>query len=325
MDSLDSIDSKKIQDLKRIFLNYTHFSEKYRIAAIQNYSGICNREYYEVLFLALNDSSRYIRNLIIDILEKRGELLTEKLILKNLTPYSRLRRNSIARLMGRWYPEFKRKKPYQIIRELSIQRRSECILDYIDQIVSEVDSNKIFHAAISLELIGDFRAISILRQTTSITSILESQFKRYMKKHDDYSVFIVILCFCQNINDENLKKKIIKHYMQDLLRIANDYEFSEVFIRIFNDLGLLGNLIYNVHQLSLNQKIIKTLNYSVGSLAYKTMLVIFSAEYPSSYQELEQIRSGISDPEKIEKIDEISKSLLKNFKVDLNSGYPLFL
>jgi hypothetical protein len=55
------------------------------------------------------------------------------------------------------------------------------------------------------------------------------------------------------------------------------------------------------------------------------MLVILSAEYPSSFQELEKIRSKISDPEKIEKIDEISKSLLKNFKIDLNSGYPLFL
>ena len=55
------------------------------------------------------------------------------------------------------------------------------------------------------------------------------------------------------------------------------------------------------------------------------MLVIFSAEYPSSYQELEKIRSEISDPEKIETIDEISKSLLAKFKIDLNSGYPLFL
>ncbi|QEE17610.1 hypothetical protein DSAG12_03447 [Promethearchaeum syntrophicum] len=321
MNSKDSIDSKKIQDLKRIFLNYTHFSEKYRITTLQNYSGICNREYYEVLILALNDSSRYIRNFIIDILEKKKDFPLEKY----LTTYSRLRRNSIARLMGRLYPEFKRKKPYQIIRELSVQRRSECILKYIDQIVSEVDSNKIFHAAISLELIGDFRAISILRQTTSITSILESQLNRHMNKHDDYSTFIVILRYCQNSNDENLKKQIFKHYIQDLLRIANDYEFSEVFIQIFNDLGLLGNLIYNVHQLSLNQKIIKTLNYSVGSLAYKTMLVIFSAEYPSSFQELEHIRSEISDPEKKEKIDQISKSLLKNFKVNLNSGYPLFL
>ena len=323
MDNSVTIDEKikKIKDLKRIFLNYTHFSEKYRIYAIQNYSGICNREYYEVLILALNDSSRIIRNLIIEILEKQKDFSIEK----NLTAYSRLRRNSIARLMGRWYPEFKRKKPYQIIRELSIQRRSECISEYINQIVSEADSNKIFHAAISLELIGDFRAISILRQTTSLTSVLESQVKRHMKKHDDYSIFIVILRFCQNINDENLKKQIFKYHIQDLLRIANDYEFSEVFIQIFNDLGLLGDLIYKVHQLSLNQKIIKTLKYSVGSLAYKTMLVIFSAEYPSSFQELEQIRSEISDPEKIEKIDEISKSLLKNFKVDLNSGYPLFL
>ena len=321
MDKSDTINSEKIKDLKRIFLNYTHFSEKYRVDAIQKYTGICNREYYEVLILALNDSSRFIRNLIIDILEKKGKSSIEK----NLTAYSRLRRNSIARLMGRWYPEFKRKKPYQIIRELSIQKRSHCILEYIDQIVSEADSNKIFHAAISLELIGDFRAISILRQTTSITSILESQIKRHIKKHDDYSIFIVILRFCQNINDEDLKKQIFKYYIQDLLRIANDYEFSDVFIQIFNDLGLLGTLIYKNHQLSLNQKIIKTLNYSVGSLAYKTMLVIFSAEYPASFQELEKIRSEISDPEIIEKIDEISKSLLKNFKVDLNSGYPLFL
>ena len=227
--------------------------------------------------------------------------------------------------MGRWHPEFKRKKPYQIIRELSIQNRAECIIEYIDQIVSEADSNKIFHAAISLELIGDFRAISILRQTTSITSILRSQIKRHMKKHDDYSIFIIILRFCQNINDESLKKKIFKHYIPDLLRIANDYEFSEVFIQIFNDLGLLGKLMQDIHQLSSNQKIIKTLNYSVGSLAYKTMLVILSAEYPSSFQELEKIRSEISDAEKIEKIDEISKSLLKNFKIELNSGYPLFL
>jgi len=321
MDKSETINSEKIQDLRRIFLNYTHFSEKYRIDAIQKYSGICNKEYYEVLILALNDSSRIIRNLIIEILEKQKDFSLEK----NLTAYSRLRRNSIARLMGRWYPEFKRKKPYQIIRELSIQRRSECVSEYINQIVSEADSNKIFHAAISLELIGDFRAISILRQTISLTSVLESQVKRHMKKHDDYSIFIVILRFCQNINDENLKKQIFKYHIQDLLRIANDYEFSEVFIQIFNDLGLLGDLIYKVHQLSLNQKIIKTLKYSVGSLAYKTMLVIFSAEYPSSFQELEQIRSEISDPEKIEKIDEISKSLLKNFKVDLNSGYPLFL
>jgi len=77
--------------------------------------------------------------------------------------------------------------------------------------------------------------------------------------------------------------------------------------------------------MSLNKKIIKTLDYSVGSLAYKTMLVVLSAEYPSSFQELEKIRSEISDPEKIGKIDEISKSLLKNFKIDLISGYPLFL
>ena len=324
MDKLNSIDSEKIKDLKRIFLNYTHFSEKYRIVALQNYSGNYNTEYYKVLILALNDSSRFIRNLIIDILEKKGESFTD-FILPPLTAYSRLRRNAIARLMGRWHPEFKRKKPYQIIRELNIQNRTDCIKEYINQIVSEADSNKIFHAAISLELIGDFRAISILRQTTSITSILRSQIKRHMQKHDDYSVFIVILRFCQNTNDEDLKKKIFKHYIQDLLRIANDYEFSEVFIQIFNDLGLLGKLIYDIHQLSLNQKIIKTLNYSVGSLAYKTMLVILSAEYPSSFQELEKIRSEISDPEKIEKIDEISKSLLKNFKVDLNSGYPLFL
>ena len=324
MDKSETINSEKIKDLRRIFLNYTHFSEKYRITVLQNYSGIYNREYYEVLILALNDSSRFIRNLIIDILEKKGESFTD-FILPPLTAYSRLRRNAIARLMGRWHPEFKRKKPYQIIRELNIQNRAECIKEYINQIVSEADSNKIFHAAISLELIGDFRAISILRQTTSITSILRSQIKRHMQKHDDYSVFIVILRFCQNTNDEDLKKKIFKHYIQDLLRIANDYEFSEVFIQIFNDLGLLGKLIYDIHQLSLNQKIIKTLNYSVGSLAYKTMLVILSAEYPSSFQELEKIRSEILDSEKIEKIDEISKSLLKNFKVDLNSGYPLFL
>ena len=250
MDKSDTINSEKIKDLKKIFLNYTHFSEKYRIDAIQKYSGICNSEYYEVLILALNDSSRFIRNLIIDILEKKAKnLLPNNPYLSNLTAYSRLRRNAIARLMGRWYPEFKRKKPYQIIRELSIQKRAECITKYIDQIVSEADSNKIFHAAISLELIGDFRAISILRQTTSITSILGSQIKRHMNKHDDYSIFIVILRFCQNTNDENLKKKIFKLYIQDLLRIANDYEFSEVFIQIFNDLGLLGKIIYNVHQL----------------------------------------------------------------------------
>ena len=324
MDNLNSINSEKIKDLKRIFLNYTHFSEKYRIVALQKYSGIYNSEYYKVLILALNDSSRHIRNNIINKLEKKGVSYTD-FVLPPLTAYSRLRRNSIARLMGRWYPDFKRKKPYQIIRELSIQNRAECIFEYINQIVSEADSNKIFHAAISLELIGDFRAISILRQTTSITSILRSQIKRHMKKHDDYSIFIIILRFCQNTNDENLKKKIFKHYIPDLLRIANDYEFSEVFIQIFNDLGLLGKLIYDIHQLSLSQKIVKTLNYSVGSLAYKTMLVILSAEYPSSFQELEKIRSKISDPEKIEKIDEMIKSLLKNFKVELNSGYPLFL
>jgi hypothetical protein len=324
MDKSETINSKKIKDLRRIFLNYTHFSEKYRIDTIQKYSGICNREYYEVLILALNDSSRIIRNLIINIFEKKGVSFTD-FVLPSMTAYSRLRRNAIARILGRWYSEFKRKKPYQIIRELSIQKRTECIKNYINQIVSEADSNKIFHAAISLELIGDFRAISILRQTTSITSVLRSQIKRHMKKHDDYSIFIVILRFCQNTNDEKHKKKIFKHYIPDLLRIANDYEFSEVFIQIFNDLGLLGKIIYNVHQLSSNQKIIKTLYYSVGSLAYKTMLVILSAEYPSSFQELEKIRSKISDPEKIEKIDEISKSLLKNFKIDLNSGYPLFL
>ncbi len=324
MDKSETINSEKIKDLRLIFLNYTHFSEIYRIDAIQKYSGICNREYFEVLILALNDSSRIIRNLILNIFEKKGISFTD-FVLPSLTTYSRLRRNSIARLLGRWYPEFKRKKPYQIVRELSIQKRAECITKYIDQIVSEADSNKIFHAAISLELIGDFRAISILRQTTSITSVLRSQIKRHMKKHDDYSIFIVILRFCQNTNDEDLKKKIFKHYIQDLLRIAIDYEFSEVFIQIFNDLGLLGKIVYNVHQLSSNQKILKTLNYSVGSLAYKTMLVILSAEYPSSFQELEKIRAEISDPEKIEKIDEISKSLLKNFKVDLNSGYPLFL
>ena len=319
-----TIYSEKIKDLRRIFLNYTHFSEKYRITAIKNYSGIYSKEYYNVLILALNDSSRFIRNLILNIMKKKGETFTD-FVLPSLTTYSRLRRNAIARILGRWYPEFKRKKPYQIIRELSIQKRATCITNYINQIVSEADSNKIFHAAISLELIGDFRSISILRQTTSITSVLRSQIKRHMKKHDDYSIFIVILRFCQNTNDEDLKKKIFKHYIQDLLRIANDYEFSEVFIQMFNDLGLLGKIIYNVHQLSSNQKILKTLNYSVGSLAYKTMLVILSAEYPSSFQELEKIRSEISDPEKIEKIDEISKSLLKNFKVDLNSGYPLFL
>ncbi len=324
MNESDTINSEKIKDLRRIFLNYTHFSEKYRITAIKNYSGIYNKEYYNVLILALNDSSRLIRNLILNRMEKKGVSFND-FVLPSLTAYSRLRRNSIARLLGRWYPEFKRKKPYQIIRELSIQKRAECIRNYIDQIVSEADSNKIFHAAISLELIGDFRAISILRQTASITSILESQIKRHMKKHDDYSIFIVILRFCQNTNDEDLKKKIFKHYIQDLLRIANDYEFSEVFIQIFNDLGLLGKIIHNVHQISSTQKILKTLKYSVGSLAYKTMLVILSAEYPSSFQELEKIRSEISDPEKIEKIDEISKSLLKNFKVDLNSGYPLFL
>ncbi len=324
MNESDTINSEKIKDLRRIFLNYTHFSEKYRITAIKNYSGIYNKEYYNVLILALNDSSRLIRNLILNRMEKKGVSFND-FVLPSLTAYSRLRRNSIAKLLGRWYPEFKRKKPYQIIRELSIQKRAECIRNYIDQIVSEADSNKIFHAAISLELIGDFRAISILRQTASITSILESQIKRHMKKHDDYSIFIVILRFCQNTNDEDLKKKIFKHYIQDLLRIANDYEFSEVFIQIFNDLGLLGKIIHNVHQISSTQKILKTLKYSVGSLAYKTMLVILSAEYPSSFQELEKIRSEISDPEKIEKIDEISKSLLKNFKVDLNSGYPLFL
>ncbi len=324
MDNIDSINKKKIQDLKRIFLNYTHFSEKFRIDVIQKYSGIYNTEYYDVLILALNDSSRHIRNIIINKLEEKGDSFTD-FVLPPLTAYSRLRQNSIARLMGRWHPEFKRKKPYQIIKELSIQKRAKCISEYIDQIVSEADSNKIFHAAISLELIGDFRAISILRQTTSITSILRSQIKRHMKKHDDYSIFIIILRFCQNTNDEDLKKKIFKHYIPDLLRIANDYEFSEVFIQIFNDLGLLGKLIHDIHQLSSNQKILKTLNYSVGSLAYKTMLVILSAEYPSSFQELEKIRSEISDPEKIEKIDEISKSLLKNFKIELNSGYPLFL
>ncbi len=324
MDKSDKINSEKIKDLRWIFLNYTHFSEKYRIDAIQKYSGICNREYFEVLILALNDSSRMIRNLILDIFEKKGVSFTD-FVLPSLTTYSRLRRNSIARLLGRWHSEFKRKKPYQIIKKLSIQKRAECITNYIDQIVSEADSNKIFHAAISLELIGDFRAISILRQTTSITSVLHSQIKRHMKKHDDYSIFIVILRFCQNTNDEDLKKKIFKYYIQDLLRIANDYEFSEVFIQIFDDLGLLGKIIYNVHQLSPNQKILKTLNYSVGSLAYKTMLVVLSAEYPSSFQELEKMRSEILDPEKIEKIDEISKSLLKNFKVELNSGYPLFL
>ena len=324
MDKSETINSEKIKDLRRIFLNYTHFSENYRVAAITNYSGIYSREYYEVLILALNDSSRIIRNLILNRMEKKGVSFTNY-VLPSLTAYSRLRRNSIARLLGRWSPVYKRKKPYQIIRELSIQKRAECITNYINQMVSEADSNKIFHAAISLELIGDFRAISILRQTTSITSVLSSQIKRHMKKHDDYSVFIIILRFSQNTNDEDLKKKIFKHYIQDLLRIANDYEFSEVFIQIFNDLGLLGKIIYKVHQLSSNQKILKTLDYSVGSLAYKTMLVVLSAEYPSSFQELEQIRSEISDPEKIEKIDEISKSLLKNFKVDLNSGYPLFL
>jgi len=324
MNKSGTINSEKIKDLRRIFLNYTHFSEKYRITAIKNYSGIYSKEYYNVLILALNDSSRYIRNLILNRMEKKGVSFTD-IVLPSLTAYSRLRRNSIARLLGRWYPEFKRKKPYQIIRELSIQKRAECISKYVDQIVCEADSNKIFHAAISLELIGDFRAISILRQTTSITSVLRSQIKRHMKKHDDYSIFIIILRFCQNMNDEELKKKIFKHYIQDLLRIANDYEFSEVFIQIFNDLGLLGKIIYSAHQLSSNQKILKTLNYSVGSLAYKTMLVILAAEYPSSFQELEKIRSEISDPDKIEKIDEISKSLLKNFKVDLNSGYPLFL
>ncbi|MHA1562424.1 MAG: hypothetical protein ACTSPA_09900 [Promethearchaeota archaeon] len=179
MNKSDTINSEKIKDLRRIFLNYTHFSEKYRITAIKKYSGIYSKEYYNVLILALNDSSRLIRNIILNRMEKKGVSFTD-FVLPSLTAYSRLRRNSIARLLSRWYPEFKRKKPYQIIRELSIQKRAGCISKYIDQIVSEADSNKIFHAAISLELIGDFRAISILRQTTSITSILGSQIKRHM-------------------------------------------------------------------------------------------------------------------------------------------------
>jgi len=148
--SEETINSEKIKDLRRIFLNYTHFSEKYRIDAIQKYSGICNREYYEVLILALNDSSRIIRNIIINRFEKKGVSFTD-FVLPSLTAYSRLRRNSIARLLGRWSPEFKRKKPYQIIRELSIQKRAKCIAEYIDQIVSEADSNKIFLANSNLK------------------------------------------------------------------------------------------------------------------------------------------------------------------------------
>ena len=47
MNSLETIDEKKkkIKDLKRIFLNYTHFTEKYRIDAIQKNSGNYEREY----------------------------------------------------------------------------------------------------------------------------------------------------------------------------------------------------------------------------------------------------------------------------------------
>lgn len=324
MENLYSINEKKINDLKKIFLNYTHFPERYRIKAIKNYSGVKNIKYYEVLILGLNDSSRKIRNLILSILEEKGKTFAD-FVLPSLTSYSRLRRNSIARLLGRWNSEFKRKKPYQILKQINIQTRSDCINEYINQIVTESDSNKIFHAAISLELIGDFRGISILRRTTSITTVLNSQFKRHLLKHDDYSVFVVILRFCQNPNDQRLKEIILKYYIQDLLRIASDYEFTDVFIEIFNDLGFLGKIIYEAHSKSLNQKIMKTLNYSVGSLAYKTMICVLSAQYPESFQELEKIRSQISDLEIIDKLNEISKSLLNNFRVKLNSGLALFL
>ena len=307
--------------LRKIVLQINSIFDERRFQAVKNYSGHVSVHYYRSLIIALNDNCRNIRNFAAKMLIKRGSDYADEL-LPYLAEYSLYRRNGVARIFGTWFPQFHRKKWYMILRGMPILEREGCLQQYMQNVLVESDGNLVFDAVTTLELIGDFRAIPILKHTTTI---LQSQLQQHFTERDEYSLFIICLYFLQHPHDEHIKTHILYYRLQDLILTARKYHFSEIFQSLFNDLGLFGQLVFQTDKLSLDQKILKTTEFAQGSWAYITLVWILTANYPKSVEEVEFLRKKSHPTDIYQKLETIATDIFHNFEIRLKSGFSILL
>jgi hypothetical protein len=310
-----------IQPLKEKLKSPASVADDERYHAILNYREKKSDYFLECLIVALGDPVRKIRRLALNYLEMYGPQISDQII-GYFAEYSRYKKGYLALVFGRWFKEYKHLKWYEIIRELPVQQRQPCVEQLINRLLSESNFNNLFEAKNSLELIGDFRAIPVLKHTSIV---LKSQIQKRYDRHDEYSTFLLVLRFFQFPSDLDLKYELLKNHLFDILKIVKKYNGHDIFSHIFNSLGLLGQIIEELYDKTLDDAIQKTFEYSRGSWAYITLIWVLTAYYPKSVRELENLRLREKKSEGIERIDEIIEDISGNFKVKLKSGYSLFL